>query len=194
MVGLDNASRRAGQTSSLIECVEIAALGETHNSHRITVVEGVASLQMRLSSGYDDICLGMPVMVKPAFFLPMFTAADIARLRTVGPIKDPEATAVELKKIICEQAKTHGEPFLVEEDPAFKPMNFEAPTAWKPSTTDIQRGRKHLLQLFEQDEMLPVHDYAKLADKSRQQIYKDIAASPPRLLALDVGKRGQRFA
>ncbi len=46
-----------------------------------------------------------------------------------------------------------------------------------------------LLETFNQPHNLPPAEYAKLADKSRQQIYKDILAR--RLLALNVGPRGQ---
>ena len=43
-----------------------------------------------------------------------------------------------------------------------------------------------LLESFNQPHNLPIPEYAKLADKSRQQIYKDILAR--RLLALNVGR------
>ena len=48
-----------------------------------------------------------------------------------------------------------------------------------------------MLREFEQPQNLPLADFVRLAHKSRQQIYKDIAAR--RLLALDVGRRGQRI-
>ena len=47
-----------------------------------------------------------------------------------------------------------------------------------------------LLEAFNQPHNLPPTEFAKLADKSRQQIYKDILAR--RLLALNVGPRGQK--
>lgn len=48
-----------------------------------------------------------------------------------------------------------------------------------------------LLETFNQPHNLPPAEFAKLADKSRQQIYKDILAR--RLLALNVGPRGQKL-
>ena len=48
-----------------------------------------------------------------------------------------------------------------------------------------------LLETFNQPHNLPIPEFAKLADKSRQQIYKDILAR--RLLALNVGPRGQKL-
>ncbi|MBZ0146838.1 MAG: hypothetical protein K8F62_04740 [Pseudorhodoplanes sp.] len=52
-------------------------------------------------------------------------------------------------------------------------------------------GRAVLLEAFNQPHNLPPAEFAKLADKSRQQIYKDILAR--RLLALNVGPRGQKL-
>lgn len=43
---------------------------------------------------------------------------------------------------------------------------------------------------FDRPHKLPLQEYAKLARKSRQQIYKDVAAR--RLLALGDGRRGLR--
>ena len=48
-----------------------------------------------------------------------------------------------------------------------------------------------MLKTFNQPHNLPIPEFAKLADKSRQQIYKDILAR--RLLALNVGPRGQKL-
>ncbi len=62
---------------------------------------------------------------------------------------------------------------------------------WAPSATDIQRGRVVMLNAYSQPSNLPLADFARLANKSRQQIYKDIAAK--RLMALSVGKRGKRL-
>ena len=60
-----------------------------------------------------------------------------------------------------------------------------------PTDVDVQRGRAELIREFERPHNLPLADFVRLAHKSRQQIYKDIAAR--RLLALDVGRRGQRI-
>ena len=68
---------------------------------------------------------------------------------------------------------------------------FIAAERWTPSETDLQRGRA-LLEEFRKPHNLPVSQYARLAGVSRQQIYKDLSATPPKLLALSVGKAGQR--
>lgn len=71
------------------------------------------------------------------------------------------------------------------------PASFRAPQRWIPTATALQRGRVQLLKLFNAPHMLTVPQYAALAGKSRQQIYKDIDAR--RLLVLSVGARGQRI-
>lgn len=69
--------------------------------------------------------------------------------------------------------------------------SFRAQTRWEPSSTDLQRGRALMLKAFRQPHNLSVTEFAELAGKSRQQIYKDIEKR--RLLALSIGARGQRF-
>jgi hypothetical protein len=64
-------------------------------------------------------------------------------------------------------------------------------TPWEPTATDLQRGRMAMLKEFEQPHNVSVPDFARLAGKSRQQIYKDILSK--KLLALTVGKRGCRL-
>jgi hypothetical protein len=60
-----------------------------------------------------------------------------------------------------------------------------------PGDTDIQRGRAAMLEAYEQPRNLPPPEFARLASKVRQQIYKDITAG--RLLALNVGPRGRKL-
>jgi len=69
--------------------------------------------------------------------------------------------------------------------------SFRAQARWEPSATDLQRARALMLKAFRQPHNLPVTDFAQLAGKSRQQIYKDIEKR--RLLALSIGARGQRI-
>jgi hypothetical protein len=69
---------------------------------------------------------------------------------------------------------------------------FIAAERWTPGETDLQRGRAALLEEFRKPHNLTVSQYAKLAGVSRQQIYKDLSATSPKLLALSVGKAGQR--
>lgn len=70
-------------------------------------------------------------------------------------------------------------------------LSFRTQARWEPSTTDLQRGRALMLKAFRQSNNLPVTEFAELAGKSRQQIYKDIEKR--RLLALSIGARGQRI-
>ena len=79
----------------------------------------------------------------------------------------------------------------LEKTLAAKASALRADAPWVPSDTDIQRGRTVLLKAFEQASNLPLPEFARLANKSRQQIYKDIEAG--RLLALNVGPRGQKL-
>ena len=50
-----------------------------------------------------------------------------------------------------------------------------------------------MLKVFEAPQNLPLPEFARLAHKSRQQIYKDLSARRRRLLALNVGPRRQRL-
>jgi hypothetical protein len=68
---------------------------------------------------------------------------------------------------------------------------FRAEKRWEPSATDLQRGRALMLAEFRRPHNLSVSDFAQLAGKSRQQIYKDVVMR--RLLALSIGARGQRI-
>ena len=79
----------------------------------------------------------------------------------------------------------------VEQSLARKAFALRSGTRWVPGETDIQRGRAMLLEAFDQPHNLPLTEFARLANKSRQQIYKDIDAH--RLLALNVGPRRQKL-
>jgi hypothetical protein len=70
---------------------------------------------------------------------------------------------------------------------------FIAAERWTPGGTDLQRGRAALLEEFRKPHNVTVSEYARLAGVSRQQIYKDLNTSPPKLMALSVGKAGQRL-
>jgi len=69
---------------------------------------------------------------------------------------------------------------------------YIAADRWTPGATDLQRGRAALLEEFRKPHNLRVSEYAGLAGVSRQQIYKDLNSTPPKLLALSVAKGGQR--
>ena len=68
---------------------------------------------------------------------------------------------------------------------------LRAADAWTPPATAIQRGRAVQVDEFERPHNLSIPEFARLAGKSRQQIYKDLAAR--RLLAITLGARRQRL-
>ncbi len=63
---------------------------------------------------------------------------------------------------------------------------------WQPAATDLQRGRDLMLREFSCSGNLGVVEFARLAGKSRAQIYNDIRAN--RYLVLSMGgRRGIRI-
>jgi hypothetical protein len=129
--------------------------------------------------------------------LPKVTQADLHRFEGTARIKDPVAFAAALDAFIQEKVGSANE--LVAEDDSLtqrlsaKARALRADVRWTPTPTAIQRGRQVLLAVFDSPQNLPLPEFARLAHKSRQQIYKDLAAKPPRLLALSVGPRRQRL-
>ena len=130
------------------------------------------------------------------FELPKVTADDVHRFDQTARIKDPAAFAVVLDELIREKVAS-AEHVASREDRSAelvdKSRALRATSRWHPSATDIQRGRRALLEAFDRSDNLPLPDFARLAHKSRQQIYKDLSSSPRRLLALGVGPRKQRL-
>lgn len=133
--------------------------------------------------------------------LPNISAEDaVQRFAGTVEIRDARAFAAELQAFVQERveavelpssADAPGSPETLEQAMTRKAAALRASTPWAPGDTDIQRGRAALLEAFEQPHNLPLPEFAKLAPKSRQQIYKDIEAR--RLLALNVGPRGQKL-
>ncbi len=128
--------------------------------------------------------------------LPRVTEEDVRRFADTVEIRDATAFAAELQTFVHERVEAVKLPAsldaeTVREALARKAGALRTETRWAPGETDIQRGRAVLLETFNQPHNLPIPDYAKLAGKSRQQIYKDILAR--RLLALNVGPRGQKL-
>jgi hypothetical protein len=126
---------------------------------------------------------------------PLVTAAEIRRFDKAVTVRDQRAFLAELDRLVREKIAAAQQAAGVEERDVmalqYKAAALKADAPWQPSAGDIQRGRAALLREFEQPHNLPLTEFARLAHKSRQQIYKDIAAR--RLLALDVGRRGQRL-
>jgi hypothetical protein len=128
---------------------------------------------------------------------PQVTPEEVHRFEKAAKITDPATFAAQLNALIREkitQAK-EAEPRsdTLPEALVRKAQALRADTRWSPSPTDIQRGRRAQLQTFDEPQNLTVAEFARLAHKSRQQIYKDLAAEPKRLLALSVGSRKQRL-
>jgi len=110
----------------------------------------------------------------------------------VATIRDKLAFSAQLSRVIdreVELALKHQR----REPPITEPpaSAFRAEKRWGPSATDLQRGRVLMLKEFRKPHNLPVTDFAQLAGKSRQQIYKDVELR--RLLVLSIGARGQRI-
>lgn len=128
--------------------------------------------------------------------LPRVTVEDVRRFAATVEILDARAFAAQLQAFVHERVEAVELPAAlevetVEQALARKAAALRAGTRWVPGETDIQRGRAVLLEAFDRPHNLPLPEFAKLADKSRQQIYKDILAR--RLLALNVGPRGQKL-
>lgn len=128
--------------------------------------------------------------------LPRVTVEDVRRFAETVEIRDAKAFAAELQAFVHERLgavklPTDLEAKTVEQTLVRKAAALRSDARWAPSETDVQRGRAVLLEAFNQPHNLSIPNYAKLADRSRQQIYKDIRAR--RLLALNVGPRGQKL-
>lgn len=157
-----------------------------------------------------DILFGVAVLLRKitmsttlefiANHLPRVTVDDVRRFSATVEVRDARAFAAELQAFVHERLKAVELPLLLgalpvattlEQTLARKAADLRADTRWVPGETDIQRGRAALLEAFDQPHNLPLPEFARLANKSRQQIYKDIDTR--RLLALNVGPRGQKL-
>src|SRR3989344_4308938 len=128
--------------------------------------------------------------------LPRVTVADVRRFADTVEIRDARAFAAELEAFVHERGeavklRASLEVETVPQALARKAAELRADTRRAPTETDSLRGPAALLETFTRRRNLPIPEFAKLADKSRQQIYKDILAR--RLLALNVGPRGQKL-
>ncbi|MDR0780625.1 MAG: integrase [Pseudomonadales bacterium] len=132
--------------------------------------------------------------------LPLIRADDIVRRFSSSiEIHDLGTFAAELQEFLHDSVEAVDLPpsldvlseATTEQALARKAAALHASTRWVPEKTDIQRGRAALLASFKQPHNLSLPAFAHLANKSRQQIYKDIDAH--RLLALSVGPRGQKL-
>jgi hypothetical protein len=130
--------------------------------------------------------------------LPRVTVDEVRRFSGVVEIRDAEAFAAELEMFMQErlvrvelQSSQVSKRQAAEHRLASKAATLRAETRWTPTETEIQRGRAAMLEAYDRPHNLSLLDFAHLANKTRQQIYKDIGAG--RLLALSVGPRGQKL-
>ncbi len=126
---------------------------------------------------------------------PLVTPTEVRRFDKAVTVRDRGAFLFELDRLVREKVAAATSTAL-ETPPLTRTLrrkaeSLRAATSWAPTAADVQRGRAELLREFERPHNLPLADFVRLAHKSRQQVYKDIAAR--RLLALDIGRRGQRI-
>lgn len=128
------------------------------------------------------------------------TADDVYRFAGTVEILDAEAFVAELEVFMREWLQRVELPAsletalyrqAVEHAMVGQAAALKADTRWTPSRTDIQRGREAMLEAYDRPHNLPLPEFAQLANKVRQQIYKDIDAR--RLLVLSVGPRGRKL-
>lgn len=106
-------------------------------------------------------------------------------------IRDVEGFVRTLRRFVSEQRRAGERSADQIETMRLRAAAREAAVPWSPDATERQRGRRLALSEFNQPGNLPIARFAELADRSRQQIYKDVEAG--RLLALSLGGRGLRI-
>ncbi len=122
---------------------------------------------------------------------------DIQRFNGVATILDEAGFARTLTAFILEKFQSIKSPapsnpeadLLTQLQTRAKALRAE--TRWQADARQLQRARVQMLKEFNTPNNLPLAQFAKLANKSRQQIYKNVAAK--RLLALVLGSRGLRI-
>jgi hypothetical protein len=126
---------------------------------------------------------------------PVVTPTEVRRFDKAVTVRDRGAFLFELDRLVREKlaaaTNTTSEAPPLTKRLHRKAESLRSGTSWAPTAFDVQQGRAELLREFGRPHNLPLADFVRLAHKSRQQIYKDIASR--RLLALNVGRRGQRI-
>jgi len=113
--------------------------------------------------------------------------------RDVAIIRDMGGFQHALEDLFTEYVSTQQAPSLeVEEKLRTAAAALISDSAWQPTESDIQQGRVLMLNEFSRPNNLGVVEFARLAGKSRAQIYNDIRAN--RYLTLSMGgRRGIRL-
>lgn len=97
----------------------------------------------------------------------------VRRFSRTVEIRDARAFAAELQAFVHERLEAvELPPDAAERSMARKAVALRADRHWAPGNTEVQRGRALLLAAFDQPHNLPLTEFARLANKSRQQIYK----------------------
>jgi hypothetical protein len=109
----------------------------------------------------------------------------------VATIRDKLAFSAKLARVIDREVNRALAHLPQAAANAVTVQSFRAESRWTPGSTELQQGRALMLKEFRLPHNLSVVEFAALAGKSRQQIYKDVEMR--RLLALSVGARGQRI-
>jgi hypothetical protein len=133
---------------------------------------------------------------------PIVTDDEARRFGKTVLVRNPSGFRLQLEKLVVEKIAQATQGGVPEGSPAGsasatleglrqKANALKATSTWSPSDSDLRKGREALLREFDLPHNVPLTEFARLARKSRQQIYKDIDAR--RLLALDVGTRGRRI-
>lgn len=132
----------------------------------------------------------------PADAESVITDDDIARFGDAIVVRDPTAFRAVLSALIVERVVARTALQSAANAPDRRPplpgdaAQSAAPT-YVSSDEAFLRQREARLRDFDRPHNLPLTEFARLARKSRQQVYKDIHAG--RLLALHVGTRGRRL-
>lgn len=120
-------------------------------------------------------------------YVPLLSDRDWAAFEEVSHIHDRAKFLAILSNIVAREVAA-----VVDQSIRLgKSASFRAESRWEPSSHQLRRGHALLLKEFRQPHNVTVAQFAALAGKSRQQVYKDVGAR--RLLALSVGARGQRI-
>ena len=116
---------------------------------------------------------------------------ELLRFRPFADIRDNAGFARELNDLLSRHRPAQRDSTdELRENMRRRAHAHVADAPWAPAATEFQRGRKIAVDELNAPANLPIARYAQLANRSRQQIYKDIESR--RLLAISVGDRGQR--
>ncbi|WP_317204205.1 integrase [Janthinobacterium sp.] len=134
----------------------------------------------------------------PALRAADITREELQRFAAVATIDDPDGFRALLAELIQERSRAaalatvpDGQADGVAALLAAQAARLVSATPWEMNPGELQRGRALMLQQFADPGNVSVAEFARLAGKSRAQIYNDVHAR--RCLALSIGGRGLRI-